>query len=196
MTGPNVAIFGGTFDPPHVGHLAAASEVRHAGGHDELVLMVAGDPWQKSPTRPVTPADVRLEMVAAAVAAHDGLVAGDTEVRRSGPTYTIDTVEALLAARPGATVTLVLGADAAARLDTWHRAEELRSVVSLTVMTRPGHDAPPPVGWRSTAVAVPSIDVSSTEIRRRCRDGLPIDFLVTDPVLAIVRRDGLYGDRG
>lgn len=196
MTGPNVAIFGGTFDPPHVGHLAAANEVRHVGGHDEVVLMVAGDPWQKSSTRPVTDADVRLEMVAAAVAGHPGLVAGDAEVRRRGPTYTIDTVEAMLDERPDATVTLVLGADAAAGLDTWHRAEDLRALVSVTVMTRPGHDAPPPAGWRASSVEVPSIEVSSTAIRRRCREGSPIDFLVTDPVLAIVRRDGLYGERG
>lgn len=190
--GPSVAIFGGTFDPPHVGHLAAASEVRHAGRHDEVLVTVAGDPWQKSSQRSVTPAAIRLEMVGAALEGHPGLVASDLEVRRAGPSYTVDTVEALLAERPGARVALVVGADAAARIDTWHRADDLRSMVELTVMTRPGHDAAPPAGWRVSRVAVPSIDVSSTDIRCRCRDGRPIDFLVPDRVAAIVRRHGLY----
>lgn len=196
MHGRSVAILGGTFDPPHVGHLAAASEVRHVGHHDELLMMVAGDPWQKSTARPVTPATVRLEMMSAAVEGHPGLLASDLEVRRHGPSYTVDTVEALLDEAPGASVTLVLGADAAARLDTWHRADDLRSIVDLTVMTRPGHEAPAPAGWRVTHVPVPAFDISSTEIRERCRTGRPIDFLVPDPVAQIVRRSGLYREAG
>ena len=130
-----MAVFGGTFDPPHVGHLVVASEVRYRGGFDEVLLMVANDPWQKHGTREITPASVRYEMVAAAVAGNDGLVASNLEIGRGGPTYTIDTVEQLTAG-PDVDVTVVLGADAVAGLDSWHRAEDLASMVSIVAVAR------------------------------------------------------------
>ena len=188
-------MFGGTFDPPHVGHLVTAVDVRHRGGFDEVVLMVANDPWQKRGTREITAAPLRWEMATAAVAGHVGLVASDLEIGRGGPTYTVDTVEEMLA-DDEVEVSLVLGADAAAGLDSWHRADDLAALVDLVVVRRPGHDAPS-VGsrWRTTTVDVPAIDVSSTEVRRRCAAGEPIDFLVPDSVRSVIEQRGLYGVR-
>jgi len=191
-----VALFGGTFDPPHVGHLVVASEVRHVGGFDEVLLVVAGDPWQKSSVRDVTPAWVRFEMVAAAVGGHPGLVASDLEVVRGGASYTVETVEALRAAEPDVSISVVLGADAVAGLDSWHRSADLAAAVDVVAVGRPGHPAPSaPSPWRLTTVDVPAIDVSSSDVRARCAAGDPIDFLVTDPVRSVIVDRGLYGVR-
>lgn len=191
-----VAVFGGTFDPPHVGHLVVANEVRYRGGFDEVLLVVANDPWQKQGLREITPASVRLEMVQAAVAGHDGLVASDLEIGRGGPTYSIDTVEALLADAPDTEITLVLGADAAAGLDSWHRAADLAGLVSIVAVGRPGHPAPSAsAAWRLRTIDVPALDVSSTDLRARCASGAPIDFLVPDGVRSVIGERGLYGVR-
>lgn len=191
-----VALFGGTFDPPHVGHLVVANEVRFRGGFDSVLLVVAHDPWQKRGTREVTASAIRLEMVAAAVDGCGGLSASDIELRRGGATYTIDTVEELLAAEPDLSISLVLGADAVAGLQTWHRVDELAALVDLTVVRRGGYGEPvPPEGWRTTVVEVPEMDVSSTDIRRRCADSEPIDFWITEPVRSVVVSRGLYGVR-
>ncbi|HPB44955.1 MAG TPA: nicotinate-nucleotide adenylyltransferase [Microthrixaceae bacterium] len=198
MTTQRVAVFGGTFDPPHLGHLIVATEVGFRGGFDEVILMVANDPWQKSPQRSVTPAADRLDLVAAAIAEdtdrYCGLRAGHEEVRRGGATYTIDTVEAMRRARPGVEVSLVLGADAASRLESWHRVDDLRGLVELTVVGRPG--APTPVldpRWRCTVVDVPQIEISSTEIRRRVAEGIPYAHLIPGAVVQLIRSRGLYG---
>lgn len=188
-----LAILGGTFDPPHVGHLIVATEVAHVGGFDVVVLMVANDPWQKRDDRVVTPAVTRLEMVRAAVDGHPRLAAGDAEIRRGGPTYSIDTVESLLVEEPDLDVALVLGADAVAGLPTWHRADDLRERARIVAVARPGHDLVVPDGWDVTVVDVPAVEVSSTDVRRRCADGAPIDFLVTDAVRSVIVERGLYG---
>ena len=190
-----IALFGGTFDPPHIGHLVVASEVRYAGGFDEVLLVVANDPWQKRGTRDVTPAAARLEMVEAAVAGHDGLTPCAIEIDRGGASYTIDTVEEL---RAGGDVecTLVLGADAVAGLDSWHRSADLARLVDVVVVRRPGHSTvDASAGWRMRPVDVPAIDVSSTAIRERCATGAPIDFLVPDGVRSVITALGLYGVR-
>ena len=191
-----IGVFGGTFDPPHLGHLVVASEVRHAGGFDVVLLMVANDPWQKRGARAVTAAERRLDLVRAAVAGHDFLVVSDLEVRRGGSTYTVDTVEQLLADEPGATIDLVLGADAVAGLNSWHRAEELADLVGIAMVNRPGGAPEHPSGpWRIRRIDVPQIAISSTEIRSRVADGRPIDFLVPDGVRSIIEQHGLYGER-
>lgn len=191
-----IALLGGTFDPPHVGHLVVASDVRHHGAFDEVVLMVANDPWQKRGTREITPAAVRLEMVEAAVVGHEGLVAGDLEIGRGGPTYTVETVEALLAADATAEVTIVLGADAVGGLPTWHRSADLGALVRVIAVGRPGHvDVGEVPGWVVERVDVPAIGISSTDVRDRCASGRPIDFLVPDAVRSVILERGLYGVR-
>ena len=115
-SGGRIGVFGGTFDPPHIGHLAVAVEVRHALALDRVLMVVANDPWQKRGARVLTPAADRLEMVRAAAQDLDGVEADDREIRRGGPSYTVDTVEELLGEQPGAELFVVVGADAAAGL--------------------------------------------------------------------------------
>src|SRR5262245_2675638 len=112
-----LGVFGGTFDPVHIGHLAAAVEARHALQLDRTLLVVAPDPWQKRGSV-VAPAGARFEMVEAAVADIAGLEASSIELERDGPTYTIDTVETLQAGDDTTDVFLVVGADVAANIDT------------------------------------------------------------------------------
>src|SRR3954465_8708612 len=119
-----IGVFGGPFDPPHVGHLVTAVNVRHALDLDSVVLMVANSPWQKDGTRPITPAEDRLAMVEAAVADVKGLVAGDAEIRRGGPSFTADTLAAMAECEPGADLFTIVGDDAAAGLTTWQPYDE------------------------------------------------------------------------
>ena len=189
-----IGVFGGTFDPPHVGHLVTAINVGHALGLDRVILMVANVPWQKVGTRSITPAADRLAMVEAAVADVPRLVAGDHEIRAGGPSYTADTLATLMIEFPGAELYLVLGDDAAAGIDTWERAGEVIDRARLVVVDRPGEHVSldPAIDW--VRVEVPRLEVSSTDLRSRWADGRPLDYLVTEDVLDVVRERGLYGE--
>lgn len=188
-----LGVFGGTFDPVHVGHVVAAVEARHALALDRVVLVVANRPWQKEGERPVTPAADRLALVQAAVAGIDGLEAGDQEIRRGGLSYTADTVAELAAGHPGAALFVIVGADVAADLGTWVRQEELHGAVTLAVLGRPGAGAVlPPPPWRSVALEMPALDVSSRDLRARAAAGRPLDGLVPPGALRELRRRGLY----
>jgi len=188
-----IGLFGGTFDPPHVGHLVTAVNVRHALSLDVVVLMVANVPWQKVGSRPVTPAADRLAMVEAAVAGVAGLEAGRLEIELGGPSYTADTLAALADQHPGAHLFTIVGDDAAGGFETWERYADVASRSSLVVVDRPGVqvDLPPRFPW--TRVEVPHLEVSSSDLRARAADGRPLDFLVTEPVLSVIRDRGLYG---
>src|SRR4249919_294331 len=109
-----LGLFGGTFDPPHVGHLVTAVNVRHELGLDRVLLVVAGSPWQKEGARPITAAEDRLALVAAAVAPVTGLEASRLEIDRDGPSYTADTLAELGRWQPHAALFTILGSDAAA----------------------------------------------------------------------------------
>ena len=188
-----IGVFGGTFDPPHIGHLVTAVEVRARLGLDRMLLVVANRPWQKVGTRPITPAADRLAMVEAAVSGIPGVEASSMEIDRGGDSYTADTLRQLGAEHPGAGLHLVLGADAAAGLGTWERIDEVRRSASLVVVARAGADpAAVPDGWRGTVVEVPRLDVSSTDLRGRVGEGRPIDFLVPDGVASFIRQRRLY----
>jgi nicotinate-nucleotide adenylyltransferase len=188
-----IGVFGGTFDPPHVGHLVTAINVRHALGLDLVLLVVAGSPWQKTGTRQISPAKDRLAMVTAAVEGVEGLEACDVEIRRSGPSFTADTLAELRSRYRGAQLFTILGDDAAAALATWSRYEEVVAGSTMVVVDRPG--APMELAdlapW--VRVEVPHLDVSSTDLRARRADGRPLDFLVTAPVLSVIEQRGLYG---
>lgn len=197
MTRPRIGLLGGTFDPPHIGHLAAANEVRSTLGLDEVRLVVANDPWQKSGSREITPAQDRLALVRAAIDGSEGLVVSACEVERGGPSYTIDTVEELRASEPDAEVFLIVGADAAAGLDTWERHEDLRSLVTLVIVDRPGvATVDAPEGWDVRHVAMEPIDASSTEIREELRSGHSTGQAVPPSVVACMRERRLYGLTG
>lgn len=190
-----IGVFGGTFDPPHVGHLVTAVNVRYQLGLDRLLLVVANRPWQKVGTRAITPAEDRLAMVAAAVRGVDGLEASDMELVRGGDSYTADTLETLAATHPDAELFVVLGADAAAGLDTWERIGEVRERSSLVVVDRPGSSTTLDLdGFSWVHVEVPRLEVSSTELRQRLSDGRPLEYLLPRDVITCVAERGLYRD--
>jgi len=186
-----IGILGGTFDPVHVGHLMDASAARHQLGLDRMLVVPARDPWQKHGSV-IAPAEVRFEMLVAALDGAVGLEASRLELDRSGPTYTIDTVEQL--AGPGREIVLVMGSDVAATLQSWHRVDDLRELVTLAIVDRDDASLADPGGWRVVRVTVPRMQLSSTDLRRRIAAGEPIDFLVPMPAVRVLRSYGLYAN--
>ncbi len=188
-----VGLFGGTFDPPHLGHLVTAVNVRYVLKLDLVVLMVANDPWQKHGTREVASALDRLAMVQAAIAGVDGLIAGDDEITRGGPSYTADTVAALRERYLGAELFTIVGDDAAAKFGSWQRANEIAKLSTLVVVDRPGSPLMPPSEFDWHRVEVPRLEVSSSDLRARFIDGRPLEYLVSDAVLQVIAARNLYG---
>ena len=189
--GREIGVFGGTFDPPHVGHLAIALEVRHVLDLDEVWFVVAGDPWQKSAERSITPASIRLAMVEAAVSEVGGVQVSSLEIDRDGPSYTADTLTDLAAAHPNDTFHLIIGSDAAAGLDTWHRPD-VAALARVVVVDRGGRKV---VDHRRMAIHVtdvPVLAVSSSDLRRRVAEGAPIRGLVAAGVADLIDSHGLY----
>jgi nicotinate-nucleotide adenylyltransferase len=187
-----VGVFGGTFDPPHVGHLVTAINVHHALDLDLVILMVANVPWQKDGTREITPADDRLAMVAAAVESVPGLVPGRQEIDLGGNSYTADTLRVVAEEYPDAELFTIVGDDAAAKLHTWERSAEVIERSRLVVVDRPGApvELDGSVDW--IHVEVPRLEVSSTDLRSRFCDGRPLDYLLTDSVLEVIEHRSLY----
>ena len=192
----SVGLFGGTFDPPHVGHLVTAVNVRHALSLDVVILMVANVPWQKEGTRAITPAEDRWAMVRAAVTDVPGLVAGRQEIDFGGYSYTADTLRTLGVEYPGAELYTIVGDDAAAGLESWERHEEVVARSRLVVVDRPGEhaDVLSSIDW--IRVEGPRLEVSSTDLRARFSDGRPLDYLVTEPVLEVIAARHLYREAG
>ena len=166
-------MFGGTFDPPQVGHVRAAVSAQQRAELDRVLWVVARDPWQKA-GEVTASAEARFAMVRACVAALDGHEASRVELDRPGPSYTVDTLEQLRAENPGAELHLVVGQDVADSLDSWHRAEDVKGLCELVVVDR--HPS----------------DVSSTEVRRRLARGESIDDLVPLPVIREIAERDLY----
>jgi nicotinate-nucleotide adenylyltransferase len=152
---------------------------------------VAGDPWQKRGQVVASAAD-RLALAAVAVADLDGIEVSAIEIEREAPSVTADTLEALFDSRRE--LYLVLGADAVANMSTWRRLEETRDLATVVVVERAGdvHAEPPGPGWRVERVAIPRLDISSTDLRSRLRAGRPIDGQVPHPVVREIQRRGLY----
>lgn len=186
-----LGLLGGTFDPPHVGHLAAAQAVLAELHLDRVDFLVANDPWQKSDSRNVSPSDVRLQMVAALVRGREGLGVDDREIRRGGLTYTADTLEEIHRESTGVEIFLIVGADTAARMSTWHRPEVVRRLSTLVVVNRTGQQE---VSTDSSVIHVTMqpIDVSSTKIRECVSRGESIESLTTPDVARIIDSNSLY----
>jgi nicotinate-nucleotide adenylyltransferase len=190
-----LGILGGTFDPPHLGHLAAAVAAQTQVGLDELVLMVANEPWQKVGDRQVTPAAVRLEMTEALVKEISGLQADDREIRRGGPTFTVDTLEEIIAEEPDTEIFLIVGADTAKRLETWHRASDVVRLSTIVIVNRDDSTSTAPGFLRDAQVVNVSmnpVDVSSSAIREAVARGESIDSATSSAVVSIIRDHALY----
>jgi nicotinate-nucleotide adenylyltransferase len=188
-----IGIFGGTFDPIHVGHLVAAVNVRHALALDRLLLVVANQPWQKEGLRSITPVEDRFAMVEAAVGDVPGLEASRIEIDRGGVSYTADTVEVFASENVAASLFTVVGADVADALDSWERVEVIARLSTLVVVNRPGSTRTAGLeGWRVVEVEIPALEVSSTDLRNRARDGRPLDYLVPDGAVRVIRARDLY----
>jgi len=187
-----VGLLGGTFDPPHVGHLVVAESARVDLGLDQVRLLVAGDPWMK---RTVTSGRHRIEMARLAVGEDAHLVVDDRETRRDGSTFTVDTLQDLHDEERGTEWVFLLGADAAARLGEWHRIADALELARFVVMTRPGHELAPETAFAAALepLAVPQVEVSSTDLRGRYADGRSTRYLVPERVDWYVRRHRLYG---
>jgi len=188
----SIGLLGGSFDPVHHGHLIAGRVAAESLGLDELRFVPAREQPFKLGRHVAPPAD-RVAMLELAIAGTPGFAIERIELERPGPSYTVDTLLALRAREPEARLTLLLGADAAAELDAWHRAAELPRLARIAMFTRPG--TPVPVSpLIAAAVTVPAVEISATEIRRRVRTGRPIRYWVPDAVAEYVARHRLYLD--
>jgi nicotinate-nucleotide adenylyltransferase len=195
-----IGILGGTFDPPHHGHVAAARAALDNLRLDRLLLVVANDPWQKSGQRSISNPEDRLALTEALAEEVPGTEVSRLEIDRGGTSYTVDTVEAVRADAAGrgrrAEIFLVVGADLVGELETWHRAAELKDLVTLAVVSRPGSLRPNvPTGWRVHWLDGPQVMVSSSEVRDRLVAGDPVNDMVPERVMRCIRRHGLYAVR-
>lgn len=196
-----VGVFGGTFDPAHVGHLIAAEEARAGLSLDQVIFMPAGQPWFKT-SRPVTAAAHRLAMVELAVAANPSFRVSDAEIRRPGPTYTVDTLEELRG-KLGAAAELyvILGLDALAELGRWHRPGRVLEIATIVAMRRLGthtfdagslESVSPGACSGVVILDSPLIEISGVELRRRVSEGRSIKYQVPESVSDYIHEHRLY----
>lgn len=196
-----LGILGGTFDPPHIGHLILGEYALDALGFDQLLYLPAADPPHKQ-------GQVRLD-AAHRVAMLERAIAGNTRFRlsrldldRPGPHYSLDTVRLLHQQHPGAEVYFVMGGDSLRDLPTWHRPQDLMRECRFVVMGRPGDGVRPDMhevvlpglAERVMLLDAPQLDISSTAIVERIRQGRSVRYLVPDAVLAYIQEQQIYRD--
>lgn len=194
-----IGVFGGTFDPIHMGHLVVAEDARAALGLDEVLFIPAGEPWFKS-YRQITESRHRLAMVRLAVEDNPLFAVSDIEVRRGGPSYTVDTLAQLRCQRADAEFIVILGLDALREIDRWHQPRRVFDLASVVGMARPGASLDPSVlnaaipGASSRMRLVDSalIDISGTEIRQRVAAGRSIRYRVPAAVERYICENRLY----
>ena len=197
VAGRRVGVFGGTFDPPHLGHSIVGGEVMEALELDRLLWVPAGTPPHKR-SRPVTTAEVRRRMVAAAIAEHPGFELCDLELVRGGISYTVDTLRELSSAHPGWSLFLILGADLLVDFASWREPDAIRTMAQLVAIPRGAKAMPSrddlPEGVRT--VRVTPVDISSSVIRRRIAGGKAVSTMVATQVLSIIESERLYRTTG
>ena len=186
MSSPTrIGLYGGTFDPIHQGHLHLIEQLFARDFLDELILVPAGRPWLRI-DEPYASAEDRLAMVHLAVkelpvAIREHVLVSDVEVNRSGPTYTIDTVEELKKFRPDATWLLILGSDAFAGIDQWHRSEELQSAIEILVIAREGE-----------GLNIDALPISASQIRSQLQNNESAIKYLPESVWAYIKERNLY----
>ncbi|WP_422928456.1 nicotinate-nucleotide adenylyltransferase [Singulisphaera sp. PoT] len=197
-----LGLFGGTFDPIHLGHLVLAEQCREACGLDLVWFVVAGSP----PHKPGGPSPVahRLEMVRIAIAGHQGFEVSEVEARRPGPHYSVETLEAIRGERPDDELFFLIGADSLVDLPMWREPERIMQMATIVVVNRPGIDAVDPDSARIKAlelgpdvkpiisVNIPPIGIASHDLRHRRSQGKSIRYQVPRGVEAYINHHGLY----
>jgi nicotinate-nucleotide adenylyltransferase len=189
-----IGVMGGTFDPIHIGHLVAASEVARRFTLDRVVFVPTGQPWQKSDRR-VSPPEDRYLMTVIATAADERFSVSRVDVDRDGPTYTVDTLRDMRAEfGEEHDYSFITGADALGEILSWREPEEVLRLAHLVGVTRPGHVLADPglAPGRVTLLEIPALAISSSDIRARVSHGDPIRYLVTPGVEAYISKVGLY----
>ncbi len=192
-----IGIFGGTFDPIHLGHLEVALCVRAVLELDLVELVVAHKPWQKLAgtdvqTAPMVSALHRFAMVQAAVADVAGLAACDMEIERGGLTYTVDTLEEFCARDATSVLFLIVGSDAAAQMHTWQRYSEIERLATVVVIDRPGSVGQRPL-LQHQLVRCPMVDISSSKVRALIAAGESLAEFMPPAALDYCRQHRLYG---
>lgn len=199
MPSLRLGLFGGTFDPPHLGHLLVAQEVAERLSLDGLLFLVAGLPPHKRGEL-LSPPALRVEMARAAVAGNPLFRVSEVELDREGPTFTVDTLRHFRVAHPDAELFFLLGADQLAEFHEWQEPEGIAALVTLVVVGRDGvgPDQLPPVVLGSggelnfLSLDVTRVDISSSEVRARVREGFSIQYLVPEEVRRIIETHRLY----
>ncbi len=198
-----LGIFGGTFDPIHLGHMVLAEHCREACRLDRVLFIPAGQPPHKT-ERQITSGKQRLEMVELAIAGHPSFAASSIEIDRDGPSYSVDTIAALAREHPDAELFFLIGSDSLADLPLWYQPARLAELATIVVATRPGSNRPDLASLRtvlSTAaiariehniVEIPLIGISSSAIRARAAAGQSVRFLVPRAVECYIETHGLY----
>jgi nicotinate-nucleotide adenylyltransferase len=194
-----LGLLGGTFDPPHYGHLVLAETARVQLGLDCVLFVVAGRPPHK-PARPITPDPHRLAMVEAAIVGNPAFAISRVDLDRPGPHYTVETLSLLRREYPEAELFFLIGGDSLAQFLTWRDPAGILGQARLAVMPRPGYEpdlaalerALPGMGGQLAWLDAPFLDISASDLRRRVRQDLPIRYLVPPPVEAFVREHRLY----
>ncbi len=189
----NIGVFGGTFDPPHIGHLMVAHELVHQLALDRLLVIPAAVPPHKRDEQ-ITPGGVRLAMARAAFGGEDAWEVSELELERAGPSYTVDTLRDLADRHPDAELFLALGADQLEELDSWHEPGEVLRLATVAGFARAGQEVPSIDGGTVRRVEIPRLEISSTEIRRRVGAGEPWRYMVAPGVAAIIEERGLYAE--
>jgi nicotinate-nucleotide adenylyltransferase len=199
VTHQRIGVMGGSFDPIHLGHLVAASEVAHRFGLDRVVFSPTGSAWRK-PAPHVASAELRYLMTVVATAADPRFDVTRVDIDRPGPTYTVDTLRdlqgAFLAEHPDQTAEwfFITGSDALADIVAWRDPDGILARAHLVGVTRPGHvlsDPGLPTG-SATLVEIPALAISSTDVRARVARGEPIRYLVPSGVEYLIAKHGLY----
>ncbi len=194
-----IGLLGGSFDPIHNAHLQLAQSACTELALDAVWFIPAGQPWQRDPL--AASPQQRWDMVNLAIAGRTGLRACDIELKRQGPSYTIDTVRELRAAHPDAAFTFILGADQLRNLPTWNGWKDIVSEVDLAAARRPGYDDKPPPqlvealaasGHRLHRLSMPEIDLSATRIRRHLAQGESLVGLAPAAVARYIDQHRLY----
>ncbi len=192
-----VGVLGGSFNPPHLGHLVIASEACYQLGLERVVFVPAADPPHKT-VADATPPAVRVEMTRLAVAGDERFTVSTVELDR-GLKYTVDTLRALAEEHAGAELVFIMGSDSLLQFETWHEPQAILELCRLAVAVRPGDDerrldeVAAGLGRRRALVLrTPLIAVSSTDLRSRVRMGMPLTYLVPRAVEDYVRRRDLY----